>query len=683
MLDRVGYADVDTSEMVETPENPSEMRDFLQNRAVDLKPPYFKLSDVKWKHAIRSALRGKNLMFVGPSGTGKAHPVDTKVMTPEGEKEIGEIDVGDEVIGKDGTPTKVTGVYPQGEKEIYNVEFTDGSSVECCGEHLWNVQYYQSLGEEDSWVTKSLEELMDMKNGVVKSQGGRKWYIPMADSVEFEERETSIDPYTMGILIGDGSIRNQTVTFTTADRSVYNKVAESVEGMADVKEIPHSRESQGTGYRISTGNNGFANPIMEEMKSVGLHNSHSHTKFVPDDYMYNSFENRLALFQGLMDADGYVDKRGRITFTSVSEELADQVGWLVNSFGGTFTKKEKNKSYTYDGEKREGKTAYVITVSLPNEIQPFQLERKSERVSDRTKYFPRRAFDSVESVGEKEAVCIQVESDDQLYLTEDFIVTHNTMAVMEVRKALKRPFHYMNLGSTQDPRTTLVGTRESEDGTTYFKPAPFVSVIQSENSMVLLDEISRAHPEAWNILLTVLDPKQRYLQVDEASEQEKVSVADGVCFMSTANIGTQYTSTRKMDRALEERFTTIEMDILERDEEFDLLQTLYPSVPDEKLDTLARIADETRMEVRQAQPQLNRIISTRQTVQMAEQIRDGYSMMEAIHVTVYPNYDNEGGDQSPRSTVQKIVQKEVDEQDVDSILFDRDDMRFSREMSGS
>ncbi len=179
------------------------------------------------------------------------------------------------------------------------------------------------------------------------------------------------------------------------------------------------------------------------------------------------------------------------------------------------------------------------------------------------------------------------------------------------------------------------------------------------------------------------DPKQRYLQVDEASEQEKVSVADGVCFMSTANIGTQYTSTRKMDRALEERFTTIEMDILERDEEFDLLQTLYPSVPDEKLDTLARIADETRMEVRQAQPQLNRIISTRQTVQMAEQIRDGYSMMEAIHVTVYPNYDNEGGDQSPRSTVQKIVQKEVDEQDVDSILFDRDDMRFSREMSGS
>ena len=256
-----------------------------------------------------------------------------------------------------------------------------------------------------------------------------------------------------------------------------------------------------------------------------------------------------------------------------------------------------------------------------------------------------------------------------------------TMGVMEVRKALKRPFYYMNLGSTQDPRTSLIGSREAEDGTTYFKPAPFVNAIQNPYSTILLDEISRAHPEAWNILLTVLDPKQRYLQVDEASEGGKVNVADGVCFMSTANIGTQYTATRQLDRALADRFTVIEMDILDRDEEFDLLQKLVPNVADEKLDTLAKVAAETRREVKATNPALNRIISTRQTVQMAEQIRDGYSIMEAIHVTVYPNYDDEGGDQSPRSTVQKIVQKEVDEQDVDSVLFDHDDMRKSRSMS--
>jgi len=254
-----------------------------------------------------------------------------------------------------------------------------------------------------------------------------------------------------------------------------------------------------------------------------------------------------------------------------------------------------------------------------------------------------------------------------------------TMGVMEVRKALKRPFHYMNLGSTQDPRTTLIGTREADDGTTYFKPAPFVNVIQNPNSMILLDEISRAHPEAWNILLTVLDPKQRYLQIDEDTETDKVPVADGVCFMSTANIGTDYTSTRDMDRALEERFTIIEMDVLDEDEEFDLLQKMFPLVPDEKLRTLATIAGETRREAR-IESRINRIVSTRQTVQMAEQLRDGYSMLEAIHVTVYPNYDNDGGDQSPRSAVKKIVQKEVDEQDADSVLFDREDMRYSREM---
>jgi len=254
-----------------------------------------------------------------------------------------------------------------------------------------------------------------------------------------------------------------------------------------------------------------------------------------------------------------------------------------------------------------------------------------------------------------------------------------TMGVMEVRKALKRPFHYMNLGSTQDPRTTLIGTREADDGTTYFKPSSFVNVIQNENSMVLLDEISRAHPEAWNILLTVLDPKQRYLQVDEAMEADKVSVADGVCFMSTANIGTDYTSARTIDRALEERFTIIEMEVLGRDDEFDLLTTLFPNVEEEKLDTIATIAAETRREAK-IESKINRIISTRQSVQMAGQIRDGYSIMEAIHVTAYPNYDNDGGDQSPRSAVKKIVQKEVDEEDADSVLFDREDMRFSREM---
>ena len=258
-----------------------------------------------------------------------------------------------------------------------------------------------------------------------------------------------------------------------------------------------------------------------------------------------------------------------------------------------------------------------------------------------------------------------------------------TMAVMEVRKALKRPFHYMNLGSTQDPRTTFIGTREAEDGTTYLNESSFVDIIQQENSMVLLDEISRAHPEAWNILLTVLDPKQRYMQIDEAQTKDKIHVADGVSFLATANIGTEYTATRQMDRALEERFTIIEMDILDEEEEFDLLSKMYPSVPDEKLNTLARIAAETRDEVQGASTNLNQMVPTRDTVEMASQLRDGYSMTEAINLTVYPKYSKDGGDSSPRSTVKKIVQREVDEQDVDDILFGRDDMKYSRRMKNS
>lgn len=255
-----------------------------------------------------------------------------------------------------------------------------------------------------------------------------------------------------------------------------------------------------------------------------------------------------------------------------------------------------------------------------------------------------------------------------------------TMLIMELAKALNRPFFYFNLGSTQDPRTTLVGSREAEDGSTYFNESPFVEAIQTEDAIVLLDEISRAHIEAWNILLTVLDPKQRYLQLDEATDQEVIQVADGVCFASTANIGTQYTGTRELDRALTDRFTTIEMEPLEEDEELDLLKQLFDSVDNDKLESIAGIAAETRREAKSQNPAVDRIISTRQSVQMAEQIRDGYTILDALAVTVYPNYEDTGGSRSPRGYIKKIVQGRVDEQDVDDYIFGNDDIQFSRQV---
>jgi MoxR-like ATPase len=258
-----------------------------------------------------------------------------------------------------------------------------------------------------------------------------------------------------------------------------------------------------------------------------------------------------------------------------------------------------------------------------------------------------------------------------------------TMAVMEAVKALNRPFFYFNLGSTQDPRTTLVGTREASDGSTYFREAAFVKAIKTPGASILLDELSRAHPEAWNILLTVLDQKQRYLQLDEAADADKVEVAEGVSFLTTANIGNQYTATRTMDRALVDRFDFVEMDVLDEDQEFDLLCELEPDVDREDLRRLARIANETRIEMEESDaPEISRIISTRQSVKMAELLRDGFSLTEVIESVVYPNYSKDGGGDSERAFVQKLVQRQIDDSTSED-LFGAEDMRRSREISGN
>lgn len=255
-----------------------------------------------------------------------------------------------------------------------------------------------------------------------------------------------------------------------------------------------------------------------------------------------------------------------------------------------------------------------------------------------------------------------------------------TMACLEAVKALKRPFFYFNLGSTQDPRTTLIGTRQAKDGSTYFVSSLFVKAITTPHSMILLDEITRAHPEAWNILLTVLDYNQRYLRLDESEDAETIKVAEGVTFLCTANVGNQYTATRTMDRALTDRFSYIEMDVLDENEEAELLMELYPEVDKEDIHSLARIAAKTRTEVNSEAPKIDTIISTRQTVEATSLLYDGFTLQEVAEVQLYPIYPEDGGVDSPRSFVKKIVQKEIDDGSSDE-LFSQDDIEKGKQAS--
>ena len=219
-------------------------------------------------------------------------------------------------------------------------------------------------------------------------------------------------------------------------------------------------------------------------------------------------------------------------------------------------------------------------------------------------------------------------------------------------------FFYINCGSSQDPRSTFIGnTHYDKSSGTFFSQSYFVKAIQTPNAIILLDEISRAHPEAWNILMSVLDENQRYLRLDEEVDTPTILVAEGVTFMATANIGNEYTSSRTMDKGLLDRFLQIEMELLSMDEEFQLLQKHCPNVEEQYLSVIAQIAERTRKEIQSNNPKISFSISTRYTLEMARLIENGFTLAEAAEMLIYPAYDPTGGNDSERTFVKQLVQR--------------------------
>ena len=255
-----------------------------------------------------------------------------------------------------------------------------------------------------------------------------------------------------------------------------------------------------------------------------------------------------------------------------------------------------------------------------------------------------------------------------------------TMAAKSLVNSLDRPDFYFNLGATQDPRSTLIGNThfDSKQGT-YFSESLFVKAIQTPNAVILLDELSRAHPDAWNILMTVLDYGQRYLRLDEASGSDTIKVADGVTFVATANIGNEYTSTRVMDKALMDRFTIVEMDVLNEEDENTLLNYMFPSVDSQLLSNVAKIATLTRTESNSETARISSGISTRTTVELCGLLFDGFTLEEAAEVSIYPQYDSTGGVDSERTFVKQIVQKFCDDGSSDD-LFNEDEINEAVEV---
>lgn len=381
------------------------------------------------KHAAAAALtrleKARDCIVVGEMGVGKAQPLDAKVLTPSGWKCMGNIQEGDEVVNPDGGTAFVVGVYPQGRKDIYRVTFSDGSQTECCDEHLWQVITPLRKWRDGSSQVLSLQ---DMRYDLFSKSGNARYFIPIVRPVVFESQELPVDPYLLGALIGDGTLGCNAVLISSMDDEIITEVSNALpEGIV----VSHQ---SATTFRIARGRNSDnrkfilpQNTLLNAIRELGLSGKRAESKFIPQTYLFADVPARIALLQGLLDTDGTIDPRsGKISFCTISEQLAIDVVALIQSLGGVARTRTRYTKYTHNGEKRVGRLSYQIGVSLPNAIQPFRLSRKQQYVIPRTKYGITRALVKVKYIGQKEAQCIALDSENQLYVTDNYIVTHNT-----------------------------------------------------------------------------------------------------------------------------------------------------------------------------------------------------------------------------------------------------------------
>lgn len=316
--------------------------------------------------------KGELGIVIAPLGTGKAQPLTSRVLTPNGYKKMGEIQVKDYVIGGDGKAHKVLATFHQGIRPVYKVEFSNGRSCECDINHLWNVK----LKKKNDFGDVQTLSLQDIINDGLRyknndgSNGKYKYYIPNVSPVEFTFQHVDIEPYIFGYCISDGF--NAHNHFMDCDLKVYK----------------------------------------EETKNMNYT-----SRFIPDKYLYNSFERRLALLQGLMDARGFVTKKGNIIYNTMSLSLAKNVKFLVRSMGGNASIKNVIK---------KGKKVYCVYITFETDIIPFTLSKKVELCKQYPNKFQQAYIKNVEYVRDEETKCILVDSEEHTYVTEDFIVTHNT-----------------------------------------------------------------------------------------------------------------------------------------------------------------------------------------------------------------------------------------------------------------
>lgn len=371
--------------------------------------------------------KGRMWIVAAYAKGGKAMPLDAKVLTPKGWKQNGDLKIGDEIIDPDGGTASVVGVYPQGEKPCYRVSFSDGTQAECCDEHLWLVNSSQrnSRGLPDRVMT--LGEIMAF---------GNRYFIPSVRPIEFDRyqpKDLPLDPYLLGVLIGDGHFGKKTIELSSTDDFIVSEVRKRIPPT-----VTMSMRQSCCEWGFKSKDLGTPNGLAMSIDAIGLRGKRSHEKFVPERYLWNSVETRLAVLQGLMDSDGYQTDRIGAEFTTASPQLAEDIAFLARSLGCVVRATTRTPQFRYKGEMKQGRLSYRLKISAPDNIAIFRLPRKVKtrrtkpRSTDKAPRTPKRAIVGIEFIGMKPQQCIAVNSSRNLYVTNDFIVTHNTQTAVQL-----------------------------------------------------------------------------------------------------------------------------------------------------------------------------------------------------------------------------------------------------------
>jgi len=393
---------------------------------------------------LYATVNRSGLLIGDEMGLGKGHVHGTMIYTPTGKIPVEKLRIGDQIIGRNGNPVNVIGVYPKPKQDIFRVTLNDGFYLDVDIDHLWYVQSAFQLNAADTeGVVLSVKQLMEPSGVLIRKgkgfnsqkdyefatyfktrRGNNRWSIPVTSSIQFKSQTVPLDPYLLGVFLGDGRINDYGSVILTMLKADARDVLSEFLCTFHKTEKPHLEIRYYGNYK-------------KQLRSLNLNGKHSYDKFIPIEYKYNTQEVRLSVLQGLMDTDGNASDFST-EYSTCSKQLCEDVVEIVQSLGGIARIRSRIPAYFYKGEKKTGRLSYRVNIKLPPAMIPFRLKRKILQYDIPSKYCPARYISNIEKLPDQaETICIAVDAEDHLYVAEHGIVTHNTIQGLATALVLK------------------------------------------------------------------------------------------------------------------------------------------------------------------------------------------------------------------------------------------------------